>query len=301
MKVAEVQFVPWDKAYYFTYEGLDVEVNDRVIVRTEIGMEMGKIISFKEVDEKDFIKEAVGEDDDSIARDQMESDIPEDDDKVKKKKTGLKPILRRAGAADLEKISTIADKKEALDHVRQVKKKYKLAMKFIDVYFAFDASRITFVFIADGRVDFRDMVKDLTRYFGKTIRLQQIGIRDEAKIMGDFGHCGRGLCCQGHLKNLESITSEMAEIQQCSHRGSERISGICGRLMCCLAYEQCGYTELADKLPTIGVKVSVDGRRGTVVGRHILKQSVDVEFPGEKGDRGTVVEVDLNRNNKKNN
>ncbi|MCK5211457.1 stage 0 sporulation protein [Candidatus Parcubacteria bacterium] len=291
MKVAEVQFVPWDKAYYFSYEGLNVKVNDKVIVRTEIGMEMGEIINFKEVKESDFVKVEINEEGE-------EADIVQADAETNDKKTSLKPILRRAGAADLEKITTTASKKKALDYVKQTKEKYKLAMKFIDVYFAFDASRITFAFIADGRVDFRDMVKDLTRHFGKTIRLQQIGIRDEAKIMGDFGHCGRGLCCRGHLRNLESITSEMAEIQQCSHRGSERISGICGRLMCCLAYEQGGYAELADKLPPIGAKVSVDGKRGVVASHHTLKQSVDVEFPGENGDRGTIVEVDLNRKKK---
>jgi len=291
IKVAEVQFVPWDKAYYFSYEGLNVKVGDKVIVRTEIGMEMGEIVNFKEVKVSDFEKVEINEEGD-------EPDIPQAEVDTKDKKTSLKPILRRASAADLEKITTIVSKKKALDYVKQAKGKYKLAMKFIDVYFAFDASRITFAFIADGRVDFRDMVKDLTRHFGKTIRLQQIGIRDEAKIMGDFGHCGRGLCCRGHLRNLESITSEMAEVQQCSHRGSERISGICGRLMCCLAYEQGGYVELADKLPPIGAKVSVDGKRGVVAGHHTLKQSVDVEFPGENGDKGTIVEVDLNRKNK---
>lgn len=299
IKVAEVQFVPWDKAYYFTYEGLNVEVNDMVIVRTEIGMEMGKIISFKEVDESDFEKVEINEEGDNVALDQAGPDTPDKQDEAKEKKTSLKSILRRASVADLEKVSTIINKKKALEYVKQSKEKYKLQMKFIDVYFAFDASRITFAFIADGRVDFRDMVKDLTRHFGKTIRLQQIGIRDEAKMMGDAGHCGRKLCCQGHLKNLESITSEMAEIQQCSHRGSERISGVCGRLMCCLAYEQGGYEELASKLPAIGAKVNVDGKRGVVVGCHTLKQSVDVEFPGENGDRGTTVEVDLNRNKKK--
>ena len=291
INIAEVQFVPWDKAYYFSYEGLNVKVNDKVIVRTEIGMEMGEVINFKEVEASDFASIETSEESDEV-------DIVEENVETKDKKASLKPILRRASAADLGKITTTASKKKALDYVKQTKEKYKLAMKFIDVYFAFDASRITFAFIADGRVDFRDMVKDLTRHFGKTIRLQQIGIRDEAKIMGDFGHCGRKLCCQGHLKNLESITSEMAEVQQCSHRGSERISGICGRLMCCLAYEQGGYAELADKLPPIGAKVNVDGKRGVVTGYHTLKQSVDVEFPGENGDKGTTVEVDLNRKKK---
>jgi cell fate regulator YaaT (PSP1 superfamily) len=198
----------------------------------------------------------------------------------------------------LEKISSLSEKREAVDFCRRIKDKYKLPMKVIDVNFSFDGSRITFAFIADGRVDFRELVKDLTRHFGRTIRLQQIGIRDEAKIMGDYGHCGKRLCCQGHLKQLTSISSEMAELQQCSHRGSERISGICGRLMCCLAYEQSGYEESRKKFPPLGTRVNVDGKRGTVVGHHILKETVNVEFPGEKGDNSTVSEISLNRNKK---
>ena len=191
------------------------------------------------------------------------------------------------------------EKKEALEVCRKTKDRHDLPMKFIDVHYSFDGSRVTFAFIADGRIDFRELVKDLTRHFGKTIRLQQIGIRDEAKIMGDVGHCGQRLCCRGHLKNLESITSEMADIQGCAHRGSDRISGVCGRLMCCLAYEQRGYEELVKNLPPIGAKVNVDGKRGIVVGHNPLKQAVKVEFQsdGENGGR-VVVEVDLNRHKK---
>jgi cell fate regulator YaaT (PSP1 superfamily) len=143
----------------------------------------------------------------------------------------------------------------------------------------------------------------LTRHFNKSIRLHQVGIRDEAKISGDCGHCGRQLCCKKFLKDLVSITSEMAEVQQCVHRGSDRLSGICGRLMCCLAYEEEGYREMFEKMPAIGAKVNVDGRRGLVVGHHMLKQTVDVEFDAEKGESvngsdKVVVEVDLNRNKK---
>ncbi len=281
MDVAKVQFAAWDKAYYFKYADLNIKVRDKVVVKTATGMEIGKVLELKEMSEKDFLQ---GQNN-SSNRDRNTQDDLE-----------ISSIIRRATPGDLERRPTLKEKKEALNYVGIAKRRYNLPMKFIDIYDSFDGSRMTFAFIADGRVDFREMVKDLTRHFGKTIRLQQIGIRDEARVTGDLGHCGRGLCCRGHLQNLESITSDMADCQQCSHRGSDRISGICGRLMCCLAYEQKGYEELSKKMPAIGAKVNVDGKRGVVVGHHILKQAVSVEFStnGEK----SIVEVDLNRNKK---
>ncbi len=303
MKVARIQFVPWDKSYYFTYGDLDVRPGDRVIVKTEMGIEMGTIIGLSDVGEKELGKLKKMQNDESSGENGESNGNTPDGGEEAELQDGdvtVKPILRRANASDLEKLPSADEKARALEYVRQAKKKYGLPMKFIDVYFSFDSSRITFAFIADGRVDFREMVKDLTRYFGKTIRLQQIGIRDEAKIMGDVGHCGRCLCCRGHLTQLESITSEMAEAQQCSHRGSDRISGVCGRLMCCLAYEQGGYESLATKFPPIGTKVNVDGKRGTIVGYHTLKQSVSVELINDNGESGAVIEVDLNRKKKNN-
>jgi len=268
MKIVQVQFTPWDKLYDFTFEDFNLSKNDKVIAKVDTALEIGTIVSFREVDKLE------GEE--------------------------FEPILRKASVHDLEKMLVKDEKEEALSYARQMKDKYNLAMKFIDVHFSFDGSKITFAFIADGRVDFRELVKDLTRNFGKSIRLQQIGIRDEAKIMGDCGHCGRPLCCQGHLKNLSSISSDMAELQECSHRGSERISGICGRLMCCLAYEQGGYEKLEEESPKIGMKVNVDGKRGVVVGKHLLKRTVDVEFKDDNKKEGSIVlEVDLDRDKKK--
>src|SRR3989339_282051 len=275
MQIAQIQFSSWDKVYNFSFsDDLNVEINDSVVVKTELGMEIGVVVCI--LSEKE-IKEA-----------------KEDFDISK-----IKPILRIATVNDLEKLPKQDEKDKALVFCKKVKDKFNLSMKFIGVHFSFDGSRITFAFIADGRVDFRELVKELTRHFGRTIRLQQIGIRDEARVTGDFGHCGQELCCRGHLNNLVSITSEMAELQQCSHRGSDRISGICGRLMCCLAYEQAGYEHLHGSMPPIGTKVNVDGKRGVIVGHHTLKQSVDVEFAGENG-AATVIEVDLNRDKKKN-
>ena len=211
----------------------------------------------------------------------------------------LPTIIRCATLQDQSKVKEVRlMSKMAMDTCVGKVEKFKLNMHLVRVQYSFDRKVLMVTFSAEERVDFRSLVKDMTRHFSKTIRLQQIGNRDEAKITGDIGPCGKNLCCKSHLKNLVSITSDMAEIQQCSHRGSDRISGVCGRLMCCLSYEQDCYEKCAKKLPAIGRKVSVDGRRGTVVGLHILKESVDVEFPATKGEQRSRVEVDLNRNKK---
>lgn len=273
MKIVQIQFNPWDKIYDFDPVDSSLTAGDYVVVKTELGIEIGKVVGFKDLPEPEELSE-----------------------KEAGKKREIKPILRKATTTDLEKIPDSKQKKKALDYCKKIINKHKLPMKLVDVHYSFDGSRVTFAFIADGRIDFREIVKDLTRHFSRTIRLHQIGIRDEAKLMGDYGHCGRPLCCGRFLKNLTSINSEMAELQQVAHRGSERISGVCGRLMCCLAYEENGYAKLAEKLPAIGIKVDVDGKKGVIVSHHVLKQSVDVKFPPEKGEKkSTVVEVDLNR------
>lgn len=280
MKVAQIQFSPWDKSYYFSLNNLDVRVNDQVVVKTDMGEEIGKVNGLTEINEEEFFKKGKTE------------------EGAEKEKRDIKPILRFVTERDMEGMPTKKDKEEALEYAKSMKEKYNLEMKFLDVHFSFDKSRVTFAFIADGRIDFRNLVKDMTRHFSRSIRLQQIGIRDEARICGDCGHCGRPLCCRGHLKNLDSITSEMSEMQQCSHRGSDRISGICGRLMCCLAYEQAGYAELYKNMPPLGKKVDVDGKKGEVIGHRTLKQCVMVKFQGENGEGYTITEVDLNRNKK---
>jgi len=168
-------------------------------------------------------------------------------------------------------------------------------MKLVDVHFSFDEKRVTFAFIAQGRVDFRELVKDLTRYYQKSIRLQQLGIRDEMKMCGDIGPCGRKLCCQGFVRDLGNITSEMAEEQQVAHRGSERLSGCCGRLRCCLSFEKNNYSELAKNLPELGAQVKTETGPGTVVGWHTLKQTVDVRVFDRKENSEMVIELPLDK------
>lgn len=269
MKYAQVQFSPWDKAYDFSLGGQEIAVGDVVIVSTELGLELGKVILLSE----------------TLA---VEGE------------SALKPIVRKASYEDLERLPAPKQKAESLEYCRETIKRYGLPMKLVDAHFSFEGNRINFAFIADGRIDFRELVKDLAAHFGCNIRLTQIGTRDEARVSGDCGPCGRVLCCRGFINDFSSVTSEMAEAQQVVHRGSERISGMCGRLMCCLAFEYEGYKELAGKLPPLGTRVKVDGSRGVVSGHHILKQTVDVRFDSEKeGERGTVIEVDINRREKK--
>jgi len=284
MQIVQIQFTPWDKAYYFDANDFNLKKGDKVVVKTEMGMEIGEVVGFKEISNKSGGCACPRKDDcQNCASANKE----------------IKPILRQADSSDLAKIAGEEEKEDALKFCKKLIKKYDLPMKLSGVHFSYDGTRITFAFIAESRVDFRELVKDLTRHFGRNIRMQQIGIRDEAKIMGDYGHCGKQLCCRKFLTEFTSITSDMAEVQQCAHRGSDRISGVCGRLMCCLAYEEQGYAELAEKMPPIGAKVSVDGKKGVIVAQHILKQSVDVKFDAAKGEEKAVIaEVDLNRNKK---
>jgi len=272
MLIAKIQFAPWDKFYNFSVGSLALVAGDYVIVETELGTELGKIISIFSAPKKNDEKEASLE---------------------------IKPIIRKATYDDVSKLPSAEKKEAVLKTCEELILKQGLPMKLVDVHFSYEGNRMNFAFIADSRIDFRELVKELATQFNVNIRLTQIGTRDEAKITGDCGPCGKGLCCRGALTEFSSITSEMAEAQQVVNRGSERISGMCGRLMCCLAYEYEGYKELASKLPPIGTKVNVDGVRGTVVGQHILKQVVDVRVPASKEDeRDSTIQVDINRKKK---
>jgi cell fate regulator YaaT (PSP1 superfamily) len=269
MRIAKVQFAPWDKVYNFSLGDLQLKVGEAVIARTELGLELGKIIDFADL---------------SVSEEAQRE---------------LKPLLRSASATDLAQLPDDAKKAEVLEFCRTLIARHNLPMKLIDVHFSWEGNRFNFAFIADGRVDFRELVKDLAGHFNANIRLTQIGTRDETKISGDCGLCGRSLCCQICLKEFCSITSEMAEVQQVVNRGSDRISGICGRLMCCLAFEYEGYKALDGQLPPLGTKVNMDGVRGTIINHHILKQTVDVRIPASRPDeRDAIIEVDPKRHQK---
>lgn len=266
MKIIQVQFTPWDKRYDFDLKHHQLKIGDRVIVKTELGTEMGKVVGIREEPfgkpEPDSVQ-GVG-----TSRD-------------------LKPILRKATLNDLEKMAEKQKRvKDALKVCQKLIKKYKAPMKLVDARFSFDGSRVTFAFTAKEKIDFRNLVKELTRHFQKSIRLNQVEVRQETRMAGGIGLCGRELCCAKFLKNLGQITTDLIHNQQLVYRGSERLSGPCGRLMCCLAYEEPYYQEIIKDLPAIGSIIETEHGKGEVIGWHILRRSVDVRI-----DEDTVVEM----------
>ena len=284
-KIVKIKFASWEKDYDFLDNNLDLKVGDHVIVDTELGRDIGVVHELL----KDSFKP------ESSEEDNKESDKDNED-------RTIKPVLRLATNDDYDKLPDREEKLRALKYCKERIDKHKLPMKLVDVHFSLTGKRLNFAFISEGRVDFRDLVRDLTAHFNGNIRLTQIGTRDEARVSGDFGPCGLPLCCKRFIDKFSSITSDMAECQQVAHRGSDRLSGMCNRLMCCLSYEQDCYKSLAKKMPAIGTRVTVDGQKGTVIGQHILKQSVDVEFKVKNNGNGyerTITEVDLNRNKQK--
>lgn len=248
IRVAEVQFHPWDRSYFFDPAGFDVKLGDRVIVETSIGQELGKIIGFGEV-----------------APHELES--------------ALQPILRIPNASDHALLAERqARKQEYLDLARQHVRELNLPMKMIDVVVSFDDHRMTFAFTSNNRVDFRELVKMLNQAYHRQIRLQQIGARNVVAEMGGIGPCGRETCCSTWLKDLDKVNSELVHVQQLDYRGTERLSGLCGRLKCCLAYESEGYRMCSAKMPEVGAVIKTK-QYGvcTVLSRNILTHVITIQ------------------------
>ncbi|MEW5758474.1 MAG: regulatory iron-sulfur-containing complex subunit RicT [Candidatus Omnitrophota bacterium] len=198
-------------------------------------------------------------------------------------------MVRIATPRDLEEINNNRQKlKEAQDIFVQKVTEKKINMKLIDAEVSFDGSKIIFYFSSDDRVDFRDLVKDLAKVFKARIELKQIGVRDEAKHFGGVSYCGRELCCRKFLKNFEPVTIKMAKDQNLPLNPS-KISGLCGRLLCCLSYEHCAYKELSKGLPRIGNTVTTKEGKGKVINVDILKRKVSLQF-----EDGRVIEIDYN-------
>lgn len=255
MKIAQIQFDPWDKIYNFEIGSHNFKIGDSIIIKTETGVEIGKVIGLNE---------------NNCAKAE-EINCPKAIEKVK-------TILRKANLSDLDKIkSREKNRSKDLEICRELIKKHNLPAKLVDIKFSFDGGRITFIFTARERIDFRALVKDLTKVFQKSIRMQQIGVREEAKAMGGIGFCGRELCCLKFLKTLGNISTDFISDQNLNHRGAERLSGPCGRLMCCLAYEEKLYKELSAKLPAMGSKMKTKEGEGRVIGHNVLKQTVKVQ------------------------
>ena len=247
-KIVGVRFKKTGKIYFFDPQGIEIEKNEYIIVETAMGDEIGKVvIASREIDEN-------------------------------KISSPLKKVIRKATNEDLESQKKFKEKEpEAFEICKKKIKKYNLEMNLTDVEYKFDGSKILFYFIADGRIDFRDLVKDLASVFKTRIELRQIGVRDEVKRIGGNGVCGRELCCCSFLDNFETVSIKMAKEQGIALNPS-KISGNCGRLMCCLKYEQDVYAEKGARLPKVGAIVKTPSGEGTVEGVEILKEQVKVKI-----------------------
>ncbi len=256
VEVVGVRFRTNGKIYFFAPNGIELEVGDAVIVETARGVEYGKVVLEK--------------------REIEEGNIT----------SSLKPVIRKATQEDDKKNEDNKNKcKDAFNICLEKIAKHGLEMKLIDVEYTFDNNKVLFYFTADGRIDFRELVKDLASVFKTRIELRQIGVRDETKILGGIGICGRELCCHKHLSDFVPVSIKMAKEQNLSLNPT-KISGVCGRLMCCLKNEQETYEYLNEKLPNVGDFVKTnDGFKGEVQSVSVLRQKVKVVVELDNGDK----------------
>lgn len=247
-EVVGVRFKEVGKVYYFDPNGIDCKIGETVIVETSRGIECGEIaMENREVDDEQIVKP-------------------------------LKPIIRKTTSDDIKTVEENKIKeKDAFKICEQKIEKHKIEMKLIDVEYTFDGGKILFYFTADGRVDFRELVKDLASVFRTRIELRQIGVRDESKMIGGLGICGRPFCCNTFLGEFQPVSIKMAKEQGLS-LNPVKISGTCGRLMCCLKYEQDAYEHLLRITPKTGAIVETAGGKGTVVDSNIITGTLKVKL-----------------------
>ncbi len=248
VKVVGVRFKTAGKIYYFDPGELIIDLNSNVIVETARGIEFGLVVvPNREVEETEIV-------------------------------APLKKVIRIATDEDIAHAADNDKKeKEAYNICLQKINDHKLDMKLIDVEYTFDNNKVLFYFTADGRVDFRELVKDLAAVFKTRIELRQIGVRDESKMMGGIGICGRVLCCNSFLGEFQPVSIKMAKEQSLSLNPT-KISGTCGRLMCCLKYEQEAYEDLLDRVPKVGAIVETPEGQGTVVEVNLLKEILKIKL-----------------------
>ena len=261
INVIGVRFKKAGKIYYFDPSDLDIKKGNFVVVETARGIEFGEcVIGIKEIPETDIV-------------------------------APLKSVIRVAQEEDINKHKENKVKeKDALDICLKKIEEHGLNMKLIDVEYTFDNNKVIFYFTADGRVDFRELVKDLATIFKTRIELRQIGVRDEAKMLGGLGPCGRSLCCSTFLGDFASVSIKMAKEQNLSLNPT-KISGICGRLMCCLNYEQSTYEDIRKRLPKVGSIVKMGDFSGEVIGNNTVKENVKVKY--RRGDEEVVEEFKI--------
>ena len=261
IKVVGVRFKKAGKIYYFDPADMNIQKDTYVVVETARGIEFGEcVIGIKEISEKDIV-------------------------------APLKSVLRIATEEDINKHFKNKDKeKDAFDICLKKIQEHELTMKLIDVEYTFDNNKVIFYFTADGRVDFRELVKDLATIFKTRIELRQIGVRDEAKMLGGLGPCGRPMCCSTFLGDFASVSIKMAKEQNLSLNPT-KISGICGRLMCCLNYEQSTYEDIRKRMPKVGSIVKTSEGTGEVFSNNTVKESVKVKL--RKGEEEILEEFKI--------
>ncbi len=252
-KIIGVRFRSGSKLYYFSPNGLPVNKGDNVIVETVRGVECGKCVTdIREMEEANIVQP-------------------------------LKPIIRIATPEDIKQAESLKEKeKKALQVFNERITHHGLDMSPVNVEYTFDETKIVFYFTADGRVDFRELVKDMAGMFHTRIELCQIGVRDETKMMGGLGSCGRVCCCNAYLGEFQPVSIKMAKEQGLS-LNPVNISGLCGRLMCCLKYEQSCYEEARKLLPKVGTEVATPSGNGTVTEVMPLPEKVKVKVELEDG------------------
>jgi len=257
-EIVGIRFRKAGRVYYFDPAGLELNINDYVVVETARGMEMGQVV---------------------IAPKQVAAEELEEP---------LKPVVRKAEAVGVARAKEFeAKEKDALIECGKLVENLGLPMKLLTAEYNFDGTRLTIYFSAEERVDFRKLVRELTSLFRVRVELRQVGSRDEARLVGDFGRCGRPLCCLSFLSDFAPVSIKMAK-EQSLPLNPMRISGVCGRLMCCLGYECEQYRVAREKMPKEGQKLIVPMGPATVVGCNVLKETVLVEL-----ETGVQVELPL--------
>ncbi|EYE89748.1 stage 0 sporulation protein [Fervidicella metallireducens AeB] len=252
--VVGIRFKKAGKIYYFDPDNLEIKKGDYVIVETARGLEFGEVvIGIRHVSEEEIV-------------------------------APLKKVLRIATQEDVEKHADNKSREEEAFNICLEKiAQHGLPMKLIDVEYTFDNNKIIFYFVADGRIDFRELVKDLAAIFRTRIELRQIGVRDESKMVGGLGPCGRPMCCSSFIGDFEPVSIKMAKEQNLSLNPT-KISGVCGRLMCCLNYEQSTYEDIRKITPSVGSIVKTKEGQGEVIENNIIKESLKVKILNEKDE-----------------
>jgi cell fate regulator YaaT (PSP1 superfamily) len=250
LKLVSVSFHCAGKIFDFDAHDLHLSTGDKVIVETERGRALGTVVN--------------------SPRDTPSGEAP----------PKLKSVLRLATEADMAMAASNDEKeKEAVTYCRARIRQRGLDMKLVRAEYLFDGSKVLFYFTAEGRIDFRDLVRDLAQQLRTRIEMRQIGVRDEAKLVGGLGVCGRELCCSSYLRDFAPVSVKMAKAQGLALNPT-KISGQCGRLLCCLAYEYENYNEMRKKLPKLGKKVTLTTGQAEVISLDILQQSVTLSCPG---------------------